>query len=260
MSTINNAIYDEFADTWWDENDFLHLLKSMVNPWRVPYFKQALIEHYDQEISRVRLLDIGCGGGVLTEEYALMGCQVTGIDVSAKSISVAETHAAANRLPIKYKIGSGTQLPFEDQSFDVVSCCDVLEHITDWRMVIAETRRVLKPGGPFLFDTVNRTIESRIAFIYGLQVLPFTRLMPANTHVWDMFIKPVELTRVVEQNGMTVQDLKGGQIASNPISILWNIALQKTGRINFAELGRRLKLKLSQDLSLNYLGYARRRM
>ena len=99
---VNNGIYDELAQTWWDENEFLHLLKVMVNPWRVPYFKKALRKHYGQDLSRVRLLDIGCGGGVLTEEFAALGCQVTGIDISPKSIAVAQAHASISGLDIDY--------------------------------------------------------------------------------------------------------------------------------------------------------------
>src|SRR5215212_5571085 len=130
---INNRVYDDFADTWWDEDEFLHLLKVMVNPWRVPYFKNVLVKYYDQDLSRVRLLDIGCGGGVLTEEFASMGCQVTGIDISPRSIAVAQAHAATAGLSIDYRVGPGTRLPFGDGFFDAVSCCDVLEHIQDWK-------------------------------------------------------------------------------------------------------------------------------
>lgn len=257
-STINNQLYDEFANTWWDENEFLSLLKVMVNPWRVPYFKDALARHYRLDFPRVRLLDIGSGGGVLAEEFARLGCQVTGIDISPKSIEVAKAHAAKNGLSIDYRVGSGTDLPFEEKSFEAVSCCDVLEHIHDWRQVIAEAARVLVPGGLFFFDTINRTINSRVTFIYGLQESPLTKLMPSDTHVWKMFITPGEITSAVQTYGMTVQDMKGGKIAKNPLSTLWDVRQQKQGRITFGELGRRLQLKLDKDLSLNYLGYARK--
>ena len=143
---VNNRIYDELAQTWWDENEFLHLLKVMVNPWRVPYFKRVLMKHFGQGLDRVRLLDIGCGGGVLTEELASLGCQVSGIDTSRQSIAVAQAHAARSGLSIDYRVGSGTSLPFDHSSFDAVSCCDVLEHIRDWKQVIAEAARVLVPG------------------------------------------------------------------------------------------------------------------
>ena len=259
-TSINNQIYDELAQTWWDENEFLHLLKAMVNPWRVPYFKNALVKHYGQNLSQVRLLDVGCGGGVLTEEFASLGCQVTGIDISPRSIAVAQRHATISGLSIDYRVGSGTSLPFEDSSFDAVGCCDVLEHIQDWKQVIAEAGRVLVPGGLFFFDTINRTLKSKVTFIYGLQQLAFTSLMPTGTHIWEMFITPDEIITALHSQSMVLEDMKGGKIAKNPLATLWDVRQQKMGGITFAELGRRLKLKLDTDLSLNYLGYARKNL
>jgi 2-polyprenyl-6-hydroxyphenyl methylase / 3-demethylubiquinone-9 3-methyltransferase len=257
-SNINNEIYEDLANTWWDEKEFLHLLKVMVNPWRVPYFRKVLETQYGLGLSQVQLLDLGCGGGVLTEEFASMGCQVTGIDISPRSIEIARRHAARAGLSIEYHVGSATQLPFDSESYDAVSCCDVLEHIHAWEDVIAEAGRVLKPGGLFFFDTINRTPESRVQFIFGLQEFPLTRLMPANTHVWEMFITPDELTTTLRDNGFVPEDMKGGKIDKNPLATLWDVQQQKWGRITFAELGRRLELKLDPDLSLNYLGYARK--
>ncbi len=255
---INNHIYDELADTWWDENEFLHLLKVMVNPWRVPYFKNVLVKGYGQDLSQVRLLDIGCGGGVLAEEFALLGCPVTGIDISPRSIAVAQAHAARNNLSIDYRVGSAMDLPFEPGSFEAVSCCDVLEHIRDWKQVISEAARVLLPGGLFFFDTINRTRKSQLTFIYGLQESLLTKLMPPDTHVWKMFITPDEIAAASQEQGMTAEDMQGGTIAKKPLGTLWEVRQQKAGKITFAELGRRLKLKLDPDLSLNYLGYARK--
>jgi 2-polyprenyl-6-hydroxyphenyl methylase/3-demethylubiquinone-9 3-methyltransferase len=257
-STINNGIYDELAQTWWDEKEFLHLLKAMVNPWRVPYFRKALTEHCGQDLSQVRLLDIGCGGGVLTEEFARLGCQTAGIDISPRSIAVAQHHAATSGLSIDYRVGEATSLPFENNSFEAVSCCDMLEHVADWKQVLAEAGRLLKPGGIFFFDTINRTLKSKAVMIQGLQESSFTRLMPANTHIWEMFITPEEIATALRVQGMVVEDLQGGKIAKNPLATLWDVRQQKQGKITFAELGRRLELKLDKDLSLNYLGYARK--
>jgi 2-polyprenyl-6-hydroxyphenyl methylase/3-demethylubiquinone-9 3-methyltransferase len=255
---INNRIYDELAETWWDENEFLHLLKVMVNPWRVPYFKNALSKYYADDLRKVHLLDIGTGGGVLAEEFAALGCRVTGIDISARSVAAAQAHASRSGLSINYGVASGTVLPFDNNSLDTVVCSDVLEHIPNWRQAIAEAARVLKPGGLFFFDTINRTFQSNVVMIYVLQELPFTRLMPPRTHVWDMFITPREITDVLRRQGMAVQDMKGGRIAKTPLAALWDVFQRKQGRITFAELGRRLKLELDEDLSLNYLGYARK--
>jgi len=256
--TINNGIYDELADTWWDEKAFLHLLKAMVNPWRVPYFKKALMKHYGQSLSQVRLLDIGCGGGVLTEEFARMGCQTAGIDISPRSIAVAQAHANQSGLSIDYRTGEATNLPFEAGSFEAVSCCDMLEHVPDWKQVLVEAGRVLKPGGLFFFDTINRTPKSKATFIMGLQEFSFTRLMPDNTHIWEMFLTPEEIGTALRVQGMVIEDMQGGKIAKNPLATLWDVRQQKQGKITFAELGRRLELKLDKDLSLNYLGYARK--
>jgi 2-polyprenyl-6-hydroxyphenyl methylase/3-demethylubiquinone-9 3-methyltransferase len=256
--TINNRIYEELAETWWDENEFLHLLKVMVNPWRVPYFKQALTESFGRDLGHVRLLDIGCGGGMLTEEFDSLGCRVTGIDVSPRSIAIAREHAARSGLSIDYRVGTGTSLPFPGDSFEAISCCDVLEHIREWRQVLAEVSRVLVTGGLFLFDTINRTLESRVVFIFGLQKFPLTRLMPDNTHSWQMFIRPDEIIAALRMESLQIQDIKGGRIAQDPLSTLLAVWQQKLGRINFGELGRRLELRLDTDLSLNYLGYARK--
>ncbi len=257
-STINNDIYDEFADTWWDENEFLHLLKAMVNPWRVPYFKNALTKHYGQDLRQVQLLDIGCGGGVLTEEFAQAGCRVSGIDISPRSIAIAQAHADQSELSVDYRVGDAARLPFEDGSFEAVSCCDMLEHVSDWKRVVAESSRVLKPGGLFLFDTINRTQKSKATFIYGLQESSLTKLMPPDTHIWEMFITPEEIRSTLQAQGMIVEDMMGSRIAKNPLLTLWDVRLKKQGRITFGELGRRLELKLDKDLSLNYLGYARK--
>ena len=256
--TINNHMYNELADSWWDENGPLHLLKAMVNPWRVPYFVDALTGHFSADLSHIRLLDIGCGGGVLAEEFARLGCQVTGIDIATESLDVARAHARTEGLLVDYQTGSATKLPFDGSGFEVVSCCDVLEHIPVWEQVIAEVGRALKSDGLFLFDTINRTSKSKSTFIFGLQEWSYTKLFPRDTHVWEMFITPDELADVLENNGMKVKGLSGGAIARNPLSTLQEVRRHKRGEINVAELGRRLELKHDPDLSLNYLGYARK--
>jgi len=256
--STNNRMYIEQPAAWWDENSPLHLLKAMVNPWRVPYFSQALTQHFGARLLGLRLLDAGCGGGVLTEEFARLGCQVTGIDVAATSLQAAHAHAQTMGLRILYLAASAVQLPFAAGSFQVISCCDTLEHIPAWRQVIAEAGRVLAAGGLFLFDTINRTLQSQVAFIFGLQDWPFTRLFPANTHVWEMFIRPAELTEALQRSGLEIIGLRGGVIPKPPLSTLREVRRYKRGHITAAELGRRLALVLDDDLSLNYLGVARK--
>ena len=257
-SSINNSMYSDQADSWWDENGTLHLLKVMVNPWRVPYFEDKLKKCFGNDLSHIRLLDIGCGGGVLTEEFARLNCQVTGIDISEESLAVARAHAQTEGLSINYQIGSAIQLQYDENSFDVVSCCDVLEHIVEWKQVIAEVGRVLRKGGLFLFDTINRTPKSKTTFIFGLQEWSYTRLFPRDTHVWEMFITPEELSKALENHGLNVKGLSGGVIAGNPLQTLREVRRYKKGEINIAQLGRNLELKHDAELSLNYLGYAQK--
>ena len=255
---INNQMYDDLAGQWWDENAPLHLLKAMVNPWRVPYFESALRQHFGNDLSAVRLLDIGCGGGVLAEEFARMGLQVCGIDISPESIRVARAHARNEGLSIQYLVGGASPLLSDANRFEVISCCDVLEHIPDWEAVIAEVGRVLVPGGLFLFDTINRTPNSKMTFVFGLQDFPLTRLFPKDTHVWEMFITPGELTGALASQGLQLQDMCGGAIARDPLSTLLEVLNHKRGVTSVAELGSRLQLKPDPDLSLNYLGYAQK--
>lgn len=255
---INNQMYNEQAGAWWDENSPLHLLKAMVNPWRVPYFTAALKEHFGARLAGLRLLDVGCGGGVLAEEFARLGCQVSGIDIAEASLKAARAHAQTMGLRIGYGAASAVQLPFQANSFQVVSCCDALEHIPQWKQAIAEVGRTLEAGGLFLFDTINRTPKSRVTFIHGLQDWPFTRLFPANTHVWEMFITPAELTDALQKNRLEVISMHGGVIPKDPLSTLQEVRRYKRGHITAAELGRSLALTLDGDLSLNYLGIARR--
>ncbi len=256
--SINNSIYNRQADSWWDENGTLHLLKVMVNPWRVPYFADKLKECFGNDLSSIRLLDIGCGGGVLAEEFARLNCQVTGVDISAESVDVARAHAREEGLSINYQIGSATQLQYDENSFDVVSCCDVLEHIDEWKQVLSEVERILKKGGLFFFDTINRTSKSKATFIFGLQEWSLTKLFPRDTHVWEMFIKPEELSRTLEHHGLNVKGLSGGVISGTPLSTLLEVRRYKRGELNVAQLGKRLELKHDPDLSLNYLGYAQK--
>jgi 2-polyprenyl-6-hydroxyphenyl methylase/3-demethylubiquinone-9 3-methyltransferase len=256
LAIINNQVYDDLADTWWDENSPFHLLKTMVNPWRVPYFAEVIKNVFPGDLTKVQLLDIGCGGGFLTEEYARMGPQVIGVDISPRSIAAAQAHAQIEDLPINYQVGSATGLDFSDNSFEILSCCDVLEHIPDWETVIKEIARVLRPGGLFLFDTINRTEKSKATMIFGLQDWSFTKLFPPGTHIWEMFIKPEELTRALDDRGIQVREFSGGVIPKGPWFTLREVRRYKTGKISAAELGERLELEHGPDLSQNYLGYA----
>lgn len=255
---IDNAVYDQLANTWWDERGLLHLLKSSLSPWRVPYFRRILAQRGITPQGQ-HALDVGCGGGLLAEEIAAMGFAVTGVDPSEASLAAARAHAALAGLRIDYQRGHAGALPFADATFDIAWCCDVLEHVPDWGDALGEIARVLKPGGVFFYDTINRTFVSRIVVIDILQAWPATRIFPANLHVWRMFITPAELRAGMERHGLRPRDARGTWLSPNPLQAFQTLhALHQyqAGRISSRALGERLHLREGPIMAANYMGYA----
>ena len=253
---VDNTLYNRPGDIWWDEHEPLSTLRTMVNPGRFPYFCEVLTERLGIDPRGTAALDVGCGGGLLAEEFARLGCAVTGIDPSEPSLATARAHAARSGLTIDYQVGVGEALPCEDASFDIVYCCDVLEHVNDLNRVIAEIARVLKPAGVFLYDTINRTLLSKLVVIKLAQEWPATRFVPANLHDWSMFITPGELQRVMARHGLQQCEVVGLTPPLNPVAIVRAVRLFKRGAISYGELGRRLAFRRSRLRSGSYMGYA----
>ena len=254
--SINNDIYSVQASGWWDENHFLYLLKTGMNPARFGYFSEALTHQLGLQPVSLSVLDVGCGGGILSEEFAKIGCRVTGIDPSAPSLDTARTHAVREGLAIEYRQASGESIPFGAGTFDVVVCCDVLEHVNDLEKTILEVARVLKPGGMFCYDTINRTEESRKANIFAAQDFALTSFFPPNTHVWDKFITPEELLALFEKVGFENHDMTGLNSGLPDLQVAGLLIRRKLGLLSFAELGRRLKFQTGGGLQASYLGWA----
>jgi 2-polyprenyl-6-hydroxyphenyl methylase/3-demethylubiquinone-9 3-methyltransferase len=253
---INNALYNEQGNTWWDENQCLHLLKSSVNPARLGYFRRLLDQALKFDYRGAAALDVGCGGGILAEEFAGMGFQVTGIDPSEQSLTTARQHAQAMGLSIQYREGTGESIPFADNAYPVVYCCDVLEHVRDLPKVISEIYRVTKPGGVFFFDTLNRTFISKLVAIKIWQEWKSMAFMPPRLHEWRMFIRPEELRGLLVQAGFEFKEFRG---TSPDVSIPKMISLLRKraqGKIGYKELGQKFKLVESHDLNILYMGYA----
>ena len=252
---IDNHLYDTLADSWWDESGLLHILRGL-NPARFGYMRRVLVDDLAIDPRGRKTLDVGCGGGLLAEEFARMGCEVTGIDPSEKSIAVARAHARKAGLPIEYRQGTGERLPFADASFELVYCCDVLEHVKDLEKMIGEVSRVLAPAGIFLFDTINRTLKSWLVMIKLFQEGESTSLMPPDLHDWKMFIKPRDLVAALARHGLDSRDLTGLEPAGNPVQILRVLRARKKGEINYLEAARRLDLRESRNTGVLYAGYA----
>lgn len=253
---IDNDVYDRLGSSWWDDNSPLCLLRGSVTPGRFAYFLDVLGRQRGTALSGVRIIDIGCGGGFLAEEFAAMGCAVTGIDPSPASIGAARAHAAAAGLRIDYRVGSGEHLPAADAAFDLACCCDVLEHVSDVDRVVSETARVLKPGGLYLFDTINRTVRSRLLTIKLAQQWRLTRLVDAEFHDWDMFIRPAELAAALARHGLAIGEITGlGPRARIP-AILASYAAARRGRITYGEFSRRLDIGRVAGTAVSYMGFA----
>ncbi|MBF5002402.1 bifunctional 2-polyprenyl-6-hydroxyphenol methylase/3-demethylubiquinol 3-O-methyltransferase UbiG [Nocardia sp. BSTN01] len=239
MTAIDNKTLAEqqffgaFAEHWWDDDSSMNNLKSF-NPVRFGYF-----ERFVDRWAGAKVLDVGCGGGFTAEYLAKRGAVVSGIDASAELIGAARKHASTvTELPIDYTVGTAEQLPYEDASFDIVTCVDVLEHVIDVSQVVAEIHRVLKPGGLFLWDTINRT---PMAF-FSMIVLPeyILRIVPKGAHQYSKFIKPTELAAIFDRTGF--------EQVESPVGIMI--------------LGQRqdgsLKMFQSRDKSATYMGVARK--
>ncbi len=256
MQTIDNAIYDRIPNDWWSDDSFMALLRNAVNPPRFDYFHKVLVQRFGEDLETLSVLDVGCGGGLLAERFASVGCKVTGVDRSLPTLAAAREHARSAGLPVAYQEGDAQALPFTAAQFDVVCCCDVLEHVDDVDLVISEIARVLKPGGVFIFDTINRTWRSKLFAIKFAQDWAWTRVVPRNVHVWEQFIRPQELAASLKRHGLGANEFVGLSPSMNPFTALNALIRLKLGRINFGEMGTRLVMAKSRDLSLSYMGYA----
>lgn len=226
----NLAIYDEVAAHWWsDDIRWVRTLKNLV-PGRLVWFDKQ-IEWPGKDV-----LDLGCAGGFMAEALAVKGARVTGIDPASGAIDAAKAHAAHEGHEIVYDVGVGEDLPYPDDSFDAVVCVDVLEHVSDLLKVLAEVARVLRPGGIFLYDTINRNLAARLATITIAEDV--IGLLPKGTHDPEMFIKPVELRQALSDAGFVV----GPQTGLGPRGI------NRRGDFTFGPLPLTLII---------YMGYAR---
>ncbi|MEO1775163.1 MAG: bifunctional 2-polyprenyl-6-hydroxyphenol methylase/3-demethylubiquinol 3-O-methyltransferase UbiG [Pseudomonadota bacterium] len=202
MKRNDLTIYDTHAETWWaGETRWLRVLANMV---------PARLRHFERETegwSGCSVLDLGCAGGFLAEALAHQGATVTGIDPAAKTIDTARAHAAAEGLSIQYDVGVGEALPYPDDNFDYVVCVDVLEHVESVPKTLSEIARVLKPGGVFCFDTINRNALARFVVITGAEDI--LGLLPKGTHDPALFIKPAELEAMLRETGFDPRPMRG---------------------------------------------------
>lgn len=229
------AHFQAIADAWWDPwGDFKPLHK--FNPVRLRYMRDRLAEHFGRDTALERpfegltLIDIGCGGGLLSEPLARMGFKVTGIDAGEKNIAVARLHAEQSGLDIDYRVATPEQL--SDESFDVVLCMEVVEHVADVPTFLAAVCGLGKPGAAVLAATLNRTAKAYALAIVGAEYV--LRWLPRGTHSWRKFMKPSELSGALRRNGIEIRDIKG--MVYSPLSDEWRISATDLD-VNYALYG-----------------------
>ena len=225
MNTINKKEIEKFsklAEEWWDpEGKFAPLHK--FNPVRISFIRKKLIHHYklnpksEKPFSKLRILDLGCGGGLLTEPIKRLGAQITGIDASQKNIEIAKLHAKQMNLKINYIASAPEKLKIKTK-FDVILNMEIVEHVSDVDEFIKSCSKIIKKNGIMFIATINKTLKSYIQAIIGAEYV--LRWLPIGTHDWNNFLKPEDIENIAKKNGFKNEDLVG--IKFNPLVGKWN--------------------------------------
>ena len=226
ISTINKKEIEKFskiAEEWWNPSGKFKPLHKF-NPIRISYIKNNIIKSLKitdkkKPLKKVRILDIGCGGGLLSEPMSRLGAEVTGIDASKKNIEVAKIHAQKNNLKIKYVWGSPDNYK-TDTKFDVILNMEIIEHVDDISFFLKSCSKLLKKNGIMFVATLNKTLKSYLFAIIGAEY--FLRWLPIGTHDWDKFVKPDDLINILKKNNFILNELCGMKF--NLINDEWNFS------------------------------------
>ena len=212
MLNADPAELDKFGDLahrWWDPNSEFKPLHD-INPLRLDWIDAAI-----GRLSGKRVIDVGCGGGLLSEGMAVRGAEVTGIDLSEKPLGVAKLHLLESGQKVDYRKISAEQMAAEmPGAFDAVTCLEMLEHVPDPASIVASCARLVKPGGQVFFSTINRNPKAYLFAVIGAEYL--LQMLPKGTHDFARFIKPSELTRWCNQAGLEPDELTG--MTYNPLT------------------------------------------
>jgi 2-polyprenyl-6-hydroxyphenyl methylase/3-demethylubiquinone-9 3-methyltransferase len=201
------ARFSRLARQWWDPHGPMAALHKF-NPVRLAYIRDKAAEHFGRDPKRLdslaglRILDIGCGGGILCEPLARLGAAVVGVDPSDTNITVAQRHAAQAGLSVDYRADTAETLAASGEVFDIVLAMEVVEHVADIGLFVGLAAATVKPGGLLFMATINRTAKSFALAIVGAEYI--LRWLPRGTHQWDKFVTPEELETAIEPNGLRV--------------------------------------------------------
>lgn len=228
--------FAQLATQWWDADGPMAPLHRL-NPIRLQYSRDRLCRHFNLEadtlrpLSGLRLLDVGCGGGLLSEPFARMGATVVGIDAGAENIAAAAVHAKTMGVEVDYRAMAAEELAATGDQFDVVVSMEVIEHVANVAGFVGTLAKLTRPGGAMLLATLNRTPQSFLTAILGAEYI--LRWLPVGTHDWQRFRKPAELGRYLRNSGVKLRNVTGMRY-----------------------LPRQGDWRLSRDTGVNYLAYA----
>ena len=234
MSSVNKKEIEKFsqiAAEWWDPSGKFKPLHKF-NPIRIKYIKENIINSFklkakQRPLDKINILDIGCGGGLLSEPMTRLGANVTGIDASIKNIKVAKLHAQKNKLKINYLCSSPEKLKTK-KKYDVILNMEIVEHVDDLNFFLKSSSKLLKKNGLMFVATINKTLKSYMFAIVGAEYI--LGWLPIGTHEWEKFVKPEELKKILKKNNLVLSKLDGMHF--NIVKNQW---------------------KISKDLSVNYI-------
>ena len=229
-STINKKEIEKFskiAEEWWNPDGKFKPLHKF-NPIRVSYIKDNIIktfklDHKKVPLRNIKILDIGCGGGLLSEPMCRLGARVTGIDASEKNINVAKLHSKKNNLKINYLCSSPEKLKIKDK-FDVILNMEIVEHVENINFFLQSCSKLLKKNGIMFVATLNKTLKSYIFAIVGAEYI--LRWLPIGTHEWEKFVKPDELISILKKNNLIIDKIDGMKF--NVFDNKWRVSSDKS--------------------------------
>jgi 2-polyprenyl-6-hydroxyphenyl methylase/3-demethylubiquinone-9 3-methyltransferase len=230
--------FERMAAEWWDPDGKFRPLHKF-NPVRLAYIRDRVASHFARDtrqgrpLAGLRLLDIGCGGGLLSEPMARLGAEVLGADPAPANIEVARLHAAQSGLPIDYRATTAEALAAGGESFDVVLAMEVVEHVADREAFLADCAGLLRPGGLLFLATINRTLKAYALAIVGAELV--LRWLPRGTHDYDKLVRPAELEAPLRAAGLEIVDRTG--VSYNPLADKWNLAADMD--VNYMLVARR---------------------
>ena len=225
MNSINKKEVEKFsriAEEWWNPNGKFKPLHNF-NPIRINYIKENIIKDFNIKSSskpfkNIKILDIGCGGGLLSEPMCRLGASVVGIDASEKNIEIAKFHAKKNKLKINYKVASPEKLKTK-LKFDVILNMEIVEHVEDINFFIQESSKLLRKNGVMFIATLNKTLKSYAFAIIGAEYI--LKWLPIGTHDWEKFVRPNDLINISKKNNLILKKLNGMQF--NLLNNSWKV-------------------------------------